>query len=78
MLRWAYLLDAWLVLTMLYLKTLEEYCQAINISPPKNRYFDIRTFEENMPTVKAQMPAFRHEFYAIALKKDGSGQAVVG
>ncbi|MEM6362034.1 MAG: helix-turn-helix domain-containing protein [Bacteroidota bacterium] len=58
--------------------TLAEYCQAINITPPKWNDFDIRSFEDNMKTVKHQMPPFKHEFYAIALKLNGSGQATTG
>lgn len=57
-------------------KTLEEYCAAIRIERPKHEHFDIRSFEENMPTVVHQMPPFRHAFYAIAVKVEGSGRAV--
>ena len=31
-----------------------------------------------MQSVKQQMPAFRHEFYAIAVKADGDGKAITG
>ncbi len=61
-----------------YIKSLHEYCEAINISPPKHKHFDIRSFEENMPTVVTAMPPFRHKFYALAIKKDGSGFARTG
>ncbi len=57
---------------------LADYCKAINISPPKWSDFDIRSFEDNMKTVKHQMPPFKHEFYAIALKLDGTGHATTG
>ena len=57
-------------------KTISEYCQAIHISSPKYEHFDIRSFEENMPTVVHQMPPFRHAFYAIAIKMEGKGKAV--
>lgn len=57
-------------------KTIAEYCQAIHIAPPKYEQFDIRNFEENMPTVVHQMPPFRHAFYAIAIKMEGKGKAV--
>ncbi|MEO1516712.1 MAG: helix-turn-helix domain-containing protein [Bacteroidota bacterium] len=57
-------------------KTIAEYCQAIRIAPPKYEQFDIRTFEENMPTVVHQMPPFRHAFYAIAIKMEGKGKAI--
>lgn len=58
--------------------TLQDYCKAINISPPKRDDFDIRSFQENMPTVVHEMPAFKHEFYAIALKLKGGGKAMTG
>ncbi len=31
-----------------------------------------------MATVKSQMPVFRHEFYALAIKADGDGKVVSG
>ena len=58
------------------LKTIREYCQAIHIAPPKHEQFDIRSFEENMPTVVNQMLPFQHTFYAIAIKVGGEGKAV--
>ncbi len=63
---------------MRHFKTISEYCKGINISSPKHPHFDIRSFEENMSTVHKQMPAFRHEFYAIAIKADGDGKVVSG
>ncbi len=63
---------------MQYLKTLPEYCAAINVSPPRFPHFDVRSFAENMPTVVEKMPPFRHEFYAIAIKREGGGQAQAG
>lgn len=62
----------------LHFSTLEAYCQGIQISPPKNNLYDIRSFEENMKTVRHQMPYFKHEFFAIALKLEGDGFAAVG
>lgn len=59
-------------------KTITAYCEGINISPPKHPHFDIRSFEENMESVSSRMPAFRHEFYAIAIKADGDGKVVTG
>ncbi|WP_205728957.1 helix-turn-helix domain-containing protein [Flagellimonas onchidii] len=58
--------------------TLQDYCKAINIPPPKRDDFDIRSFQENMPSVVHKMPPFKHEFYAIALKLEGSGKAISG
>jgi len=45
---------------------------------PKHPHFDIRSFEENMTTVHRDMPPFRHEFYAIAIKAEGDGEAKTG
>ncbi|OSY88297.1 AraC family transcriptional regulator [Tenacibaculum holothuriorum] len=63
---------------MQHFKTISDYCKAIQIPAPKQAYFDIRTFEENMPTVVAKMPSFKHEFYAIAIKVEGGGKAISG
>ncbi|WP_459209273.1 helix-turn-helix domain-containing protein [Aquimarina rhabdastrellae] len=63
---------------MQHFKMIKDYCQAIRIAPPKQPYFDIRTFEENMSTVISKMPPFKHEFYAIAIKIEGSGKAISG
>lgn len=59
-------------------KTISKYCEAIGISHPKHPHFDIRSFEENMATVKSKMPPFRHEFYSIALKIEGEGIVISG
>lgn len=59
-------------------KTIADYCEAINIDPPKHPHFDIRRFEDNMPTVVNSMPPFRHEFYAIAIKEEGDGVVITG
>ncbi|MEM8508684.1 MAG: helix-turn-helix domain-containing protein [Bacteroidota bacterium] len=58
--------------------TLDAYCKAIQIATPKWPDFDIRTFEDNMKTVKHKMPPFKHEFYAIALKLSGGGFTKTG
>lgn len=63
---------------MKHFTTINDYCTAINISQPKQSYFDIRSFEENMPTVVANMAPFKHEFYAIAIKVEGTGKAISG
>lgn len=63
---------------MKHFKSISDYCKGIQIPPPKHPHFDIRSFEENMKTVVSQMPAFRHEFYAIAIKADGDGRVVSG
>lgn len=58
--------------------TIQDYCKEINISVPRYSFFDIRRFEENMKTVNAKQPPFRHEFYAIALRHEGSNKEVSG
>ena len=63
---------------MQHFKTISDYCKAINIPGPNQPYFDIRSFEENMPTVVAKIEPFKHEFYAIAIKVEGSGKAITG
>ena len=61
-----------------HFSTLQEYCRGINIAPPRNAHFDIRSFEENMKTVRPKMEPFKHEFYAIALKLEGGGFTTTG
>ena len=63
---------------MQHFKTIAGYCEAIHISRPKHQHFDIRRFEENMPTVVPVMEPFRHEFYAIAIQATGEGVAYSG
>ena len=58
--------------------TIPEYCREILIPPPKHPFFDIRKFEDNMKTVRAKQPPFKHEFYAIALKVSGENTEVNG
>ena len=61
-----------------HFSTLEAYCSGIGISKPKWIDFDVRSFQDNMKTVNHKMPPFKHEFYAIAIKLDGSGFASTG
>jgi AraC-like DNA-binding protein len=63
---------------MKHLTTLEAYCRTINIPAPRYAFFDIRDFAENMKTVKQKVGPFRHEFYAIALRKGGEGVTHTG
>lgn len=63
---------------MKHFKTISEYCNGIGITEPKHAHFDVRKFEDNMPIVKKNMPSFRHEFFAIAIKADGDGKVVSG
>ena len=57
-------------------KTIREYSEATGIPLGKYEHFVVRRFQENMPTVVHKMPAFRHAFYAIALKLNGDGKAL--
>jgi len=61
-----------------HFKTITAYCEAIAIAPPQHAHFDIRSFRDNMATVVHNMPPFRHECYAIALKLSGGGTVVSG
>lgn len=58
--------------------TIPDYCRVINIPPPRHNLFDIRRFEDNMHTVNARQPPFRHAFYALALRHSGSNTEVNG
>ncbi|MEL6305534.1 MAG: helix-turn-helix domain-containing protein [Bacteroidota bacterium] len=57
-------------------KTLKEYSEATGIPEARYENFVVRSFQENMPTVVHRMPAFRHAFYAIALRINGDGKAL--
>lgn len=48
---------------MKHFKTITVYCKAINISPLKQPFFDIRSFKENMnmANVVAKMSPFKHD-----------------
>ena len=63
---------------MKIITTINDYCSEINIPAPRYSFFDIRRFEDNMKTVNAQQPPFRHEFYAVALRHEGSNREVMG
>lgn len=54
-------------------KSIAEYNQAIRIPLPRYEDFDVRDFAENMQTVRLEMPAFRHNFFQIALLESGGG-----
>lgn len=64
--------------TLQHYATLSEYCRAIGIATPKSELYDVRSFAENMKTVRQVMPPFKHEFYALALKLEGGGFAKTG
>ena len=54
-------------------KSIADYNQAIRIPLPRYEDFDVRDFAENMETVRLEMPAFRHNFFQIALLESGGG-----
>lgn len=72
------MLQLYCLFAMKHFSTLAAYCRGINISNPKWADFDLRSFEDNMKTVHHQMPPFKHEFYAIAIKLSGGGTVKVG
>lgn len=53
--------------------SIDEYNFKIGISAPRYGDFDIRDFEDNMKTVRLQMPPFRIPFFQVALVESGSG-----
>lgn len=53
--------------------SIPDYNQAIRIDLPRFDDFDVRDFEENMKTVRLEMPSFRHNFFQIALLESGGG-----
>ncbi|MCT4613754.1 MAG: helix-turn-helix domain-containing protein [Marinifilaceae bacterium] len=59
-------------------KTIEEYHKELGIKPPAHPHFEIRRFEDNSETIKTQMPAFRHQFYFIAVRDNGFGKVISG
>lgn len=54
-------------------RTIDEYNLNINIPLPRYPDFDVRDFEQNMKTVRLEMPSFRHNFYQVALLESGGG-----
>ncbi len=63
---------------MRHIYTLSEYCEYINIPGPRHLSLDVRKFEDNMRTVRRQVPPFRHEFYAISVVNAASGTTQTG
>ncbi len=59
-------------------QSIHQYNQAINIPLPRFEDFDVRDFQENMKSVRLEMPAFRHNFYQISLLESGSGKVSSG
>ncbi|WP_106145477.1 helix-turn-helix domain-containing protein [Flagellimonas meridianipacifica] len=63
---------------LIHFSTLKEYCEGINIPSPRHHDYDVRSFQENMKTVHHKMSLHKHEFYALALKLEGSGYTKTG
>lgn len=63
---------------MHHITTLAEYCRLINVPPPRDDQFDIRRFADNMRTVNRAQPPFRHAFYSVALRLNGTNRQVNG
>ena len=58
-----------------YIDNIADYCRHINVPLPRHKGgFDCRTFDENMATVKRNVPPFKHEFYAIGLLFEGTSR----
>ncbi len=55
-------------------QSIQDYNQAISIPLPRHTHFDVRDFNENMKTVRLEMPTFRHGFYQVALLESGGGK----
>ncbi len=58
--------------------TIPDYCKEVNIPQPKYPFFDIRKFEDKVKTENSKQEAFRHEFYAVALRHAGENKEVNG
>ncbi len=58
--------------------TIPDYCREVNIPQSKHAIFDIRRFEDKVKTENQKQEAFRHEFYAIALRHSGYNKSVNG
>jgi AraC-like DNA-binding protein len=63
---------------MKHFQTITEYSKELGIKFPEHPHFDVRRFEENSQVINTYMPAFRHEFYFIAVRDNGFGEVVSG
>lgn len=63
---------------MQHFKNIATFYKAINIEPPKNTYFDVRRFEDNMTNLSSILKPVKHNFFGISLKLDGNGKATYG
>lgn len=58
-----------------YFETLTSFYDAINVAKPLHEHFDVRQIEQNLKTVKMQMPSFRNSCFMISLTLKGQGSA---
>ncbi len=56
-----------------YFENLTTFYKAIQIPQPNHEHFDVRLIQENLKTVKMQMPAFRNPCFMISLTLKGKG-----
>ncbi len=56
-----------------YFESLSTFYKAIHVPKPIHPHFDVRYIQENMKTVKKQMPPFRNCCFMISLTLKGQG-----
>jgi AraC family transcriptional regulator, transcriptional activator of pobA len=56
-----------------FFKDITTFYKEINAKPPLNPLYDVRWIQENLKTVKYEMPPFRANAYIISLTLKGSG-----
>lgn len=56
-----------------YFENLSQFYEAINVPKPIHEHFDVRFIQENLKTVKMQMPAFRNPCFMISMTLKGQG-----
>jgi AraC family transcriptional regulator, transcriptional activator of pobA len=59
--------------TIPFFKDIPTFYKEINAKPPLNPLYDVRWIQENLTTVKFEMPPFRANAYIISLTLKGSG-----
>jgi AraC family transcriptional regulator, transcriptional activator of pobA len=56
-----------------YFENLNKFYEAINVPKPIHEHFDVRFIQENLKTVKMQMPPFRNPCFMISMTLKGQG-----
>jgi AraC family transcriptional regulator, transcriptional activator of pobA len=56
-----------------YFENISKFYEAIKVSKPIHEHFDVRFIQENLKTVKMQMPPFRNPCFMISLTLKGQG-----